>query len=116
LRRRSAVEPVIGYAKGEHRMGRNYLARQQGDATNAVLAAAGYNFRRLLAWLALSLFGIAARHTANGYITESAHRRLSRVLHGRLGSVFLFQQTWAFLQLTKMSFDNSNYPLQRARS
>ena len=26
LRRRSAVEPVIGHAKSEHRMGRNYLA------------------------------------------------------------------------------------------
>jgi transposase, IS5 family len=51
----SAVEPVIGHAKGEHRMGRNYLAIQQGDAINAVLAA-GYNFRRLLAWLALLLF------------------------------------------------------------
>src|SRR6202011_6267994 len=56
LRRRSAVEPVIGHAKGEHRMGRNYLAGQEGDATNAVLAAAGYNFRRLLAWLQLLLF------------------------------------------------------------
>jgi transposase, IS5 family len=55
LRRRSAVEPVIGHAKGEHRMGRNYLAGPTGDAINAVLAAAGYNFRRLLAWLALLL-------------------------------------------------------------
>jgi IS5 family transposase len=55
LRRRSAVEPVIGHAKGEHRMGRNYLAGQQGDAINVVLAAAGYNFRRLLAWLAIFL-------------------------------------------------------------
>ena len=44
LRRRSAVEPVIGHAKGEHRMGRNYLAGIHGDAANAVLAAAGYNF------------------------------------------------------------------------
>src|SRR5471030_2665531 len=52
LRRRSAVEPVIGHAKGEHRMGRNYLAGPTGDAINTVLAAAGYNFRRLLAWLA----------------------------------------------------------------
>ena len=52
LRRRSAVEPVIGHAKTEHRMGRNYLAGAHGDAANAVLAAAGYNFRRLLAWLA----------------------------------------------------------------
>ena len=52
LRRRSAVEPVIGHAKSEHRMGRNFLKGTEGDAANAVLAAAGYNFRRLLAWLA----------------------------------------------------------------
>ena len=32
-------------------MGRNYLAHRQGDAINAILAAAGYNFRRLLEWL-----------------------------------------------------------------
>ena len=37
LRRRSAVEPVIGHAKAEHRMGRNYLAETHGDAANAVL-------------------------------------------------------------------------------
>jgi transposase, IS5 family len=52
LRRRSAVEPVIGHAKSEHRMGRNFLKATHGDAANAILAAAGYNFRRLLAWLA----------------------------------------------------------------
>ena len=60
LRRRSAVEPVIGHAKAEHRMGRNYLAGTLGDAANAVLAAAGYNFRRLLEWLALLLSAILA--------------------------------------------------------
>jgi hypothetical protein len=32
-------------------MGRNYLWFQHGDANNAVLAAAGYNFRRLIHWL-----------------------------------------------------------------
>jgi IS5 family transposase len=42
LRRRSAVEPVIGHLKAEHRMGRNYLWFSHGDAANAVLAAAGY--------------------------------------------------------------------------
>jgi IS5 family transposase len=51
LKRRSAVEPAIGHAKSDHRMDRNYLKGAHGDATNAVLAAAGYNFRRLLAWL-----------------------------------------------------------------
>jgi transposase, IS5 family len=55
LRRRSAVEPVIGHLKAEHRMGRNYLWFRQGDANNAVLAAAGYNFRRLIRWLRLLL-------------------------------------------------------------
>ncbi|MGB8411631.1 MAG: IS5 family transposase [Candidatus Binatus sp.] len=58
MRRRSAIEPVIGHAKAEHRMGRNYLAGQVGDAINAVLAAAGYNFRRLLAWFTLLLSAI----------------------------------------------------------
>lgn len=60
LRRRSAVEPVIGHSKGEHRMGRNHLAHAAGDAINAVLAAVGYNFRRLLKWLALLLLAILA--------------------------------------------------------
>jgi IS5 family transposase len=51
LRRRAAVEPVIGHLKAEHRMGRNYLWFRQGDANNAVLAAAGYYFRSLIRWL-----------------------------------------------------------------
>ena len=55
LRRRAAVEPVIGHLKAEHRMGRNYLWFRQGDAANAVLAAAGYNFGRLIRWLGLLL-------------------------------------------------------------
>src|SRR6266498_2861284 len=55
LRRRSAVEPVIGHLKAEHRMGRNYLWFRRGDAANAVLAAAGYNFRRLIRWLSILL-------------------------------------------------------------
>jgi IS5 family transposase len=53
LRRRSAVEPVIGHAKGEHRMGRNFLKGAHAATANAVLATAGYNFRRLLTWLAI---------------------------------------------------------------
>ena len=56
MRRRSAVEPVIGHLKSEHRMGRNYLWYRQGDAINAVLAAAGYNFRLIIRWLRLLLF------------------------------------------------------------
>jgi IS5 family transposase len=53
MRRRAAIEPVIGHIKNEHRMARNHLAHSQGDAINAILAAAGYNFRLLLTWLRL---------------------------------------------------------------
>ena len=31
-------------------MGRNYLKGRKGDRINAVLAAAGYNFKLLLRW------------------------------------------------------------------
>jgi IS5 family transposase len=74
LRRRSAVEPCIGHLKSEHCMGRNHLAHVAGDAANAVLAAAGYNFRRLLAWLAILLrvWLAAVIAAANAPIDQSA--------------------------------------------
>ena len=52
MKRRAAVEPVIGHVKAEHRLGRNYLKGRDGHRSNAVLAAAGYNFVLLLRWLA----------------------------------------------------------------
>ncbi len=64
FRRRSAVEPVIGHLKNEHRMGRNHLIGSAGDAINAVLAAVGYNFRLLLKWLMLLCAWILAVLTA----------------------------------------------------
>ena len=60
LRRRSAVEPVIGHMKEDHRLGRNHLAGRQGDAVNAIMAAVGYNFRRILAWIAALLCALSA--------------------------------------------------------
>src|SRR3989440_12492721 len=61
MRRPSAIEPGIRHLKSEHRMGRNYLWDRAGHAGNAVLAAAGYNFRRLLRWLELLLRQILAQ-------------------------------------------------------
>ncbi len=51
LKRRSAIEPVIGHMKNDGHLGRNYLKGRAGDAANAVLSAIGYNFRLILAWL-----------------------------------------------------------------
>jgi len=48
MRRRAAVEPVISHAKHDNRMIRNFLLGEIGDKTNAILAAAGFNFRKLM--------------------------------------------------------------------
>ena len=51
LRRRSAIEPIIGHLKAEGHLGRCYLKGRAGDAANVILSAVGHNFRRILAWL-----------------------------------------------------------------
>ena len=53
IKRRQAVEPVIGHLKQEHRLGRSWLKGALGDALNAIGAAAGYNLRWLMRAIAL---------------------------------------------------------------
>ena len=51
LKRRSAIEPVIGHMKTDGHLGRCHLKGRDGDAANVILAAVGHNLRRVLAWL-----------------------------------------------------------------
>ncbi len=51
LRRRSAIEPVIGHCKTDGHLGRNFLHGRLGDRINAVMSAVGYNLRLILKWL-----------------------------------------------------------------
>ena len=51
LRRRSAIEAVIGHMKSDGHLGRCYLKGSAGDAANAVLTAVGQNLRLVLAWM-----------------------------------------------------------------
>jgi transposase, IS5 family len=55
LRRRSAIEPVIGHMKTDGHLGRCHLKGREGDAANVILTAAGHNLRLVLAWLKLLL-------------------------------------------------------------
>lgn len=48
FRDRAGIEPVIGHVKHDHRMLRNYLLDQIGDNMNSILAAAGFNLRKML--------------------------------------------------------------------
>ena len=48
LKRRSVIEPTIDHLKSDHRLERNFLKGKAGDQVNALLAAIGYYFRKLL--------------------------------------------------------------------
>ena len=48
FRKRAAIEPIIGHLKQDHRAVRNYLKGQKGDAINFMMAAAGFNYRKLM--------------------------------------------------------------------
>lgn len=62
LRRRNAIEPVIGHQKADGHLERNHLTGAEGDMINALLCAVGHNLRLLLAWfrkLLWLLFAVA---------------------------------------------------------
>jgi IS5 family transposase len=48
FRRRAGIEPIIGHLKSDFRLMRNYLKGSLGDSINLMLAAAAFNFRKLL--------------------------------------------------------------------
>lgn len=50
LRRRSAIEPIIGHAKAKHKMDNCRLKGRKGDQINAIFAAIGFNFKQILNW------------------------------------------------------------------
>jgi IS5 family transposase len=70
LRRRQAIEPVIGHLKADHRLNRCWLQGETGNALHAVLCAVGYNLRWLL------------RAIARGPLDTAFLRLLGRLLRG----------------------------------
>ena len=69
LRRRNAIEPIIGHTKSDGLLERNHLAGATGDAINAILVAAGHNLGLLVAWLTALLRAMLA-----AWIPEAQHK------------------------------------------
>ena len=61
LKRRQAIEPIIGHLKADHRMNRCHLKGSLGDSLHAVLCAAGFNIRWLLRMTAKKGIGLLLR-------------------------------------------------------
>jgi IS5 family transposase len=91
FKRRSAIEPVIGHMKQDNRMDRNYLKGTDGDKMNAVLAACGFNLRKLLRAFFWLLFKELER-LKSALLPSEFSKRLVRAeteplgLHSRLQS------------------------------
>jgi transposase, IS5 family len=69
LKWRAVVEPIIGHAKNDGLLGRNWLYGRIGDRSNALLAASGFNLRQLLRFLKqLELF--LRLHGSHGFSTS----------------------------------------------
>jgi len=47
-RKRAAIEPVIGHLKSDHRLNRNFYKGIFGDNINIMMAAAAFNFKRMM--------------------------------------------------------------------
>ena len=47
-KKRAAIEPVIGHIKTDHRLNRNFYKGIAGDNINIILAAAAFNFKRMI--------------------------------------------------------------------
>lgn len=62
LKRRQAIEPLIGHTKQDHGMQRCWLKGAQGDALHAVLCAAGFNIRWLMRALLCQLAASGMKH------------------------------------------------------
>ena len=60
LKRRQAIEPVIGHLKANGLLGRNHLKGTEGDQVNVLLSCAGHNLRLILNRLRLFCLQTAA--------------------------------------------------------
>ena len=56
LRRRAAIEPLIGHLKSDFRLARNYLKGTIGDQMNVLLAATAYNLAKWMRESIATLF------------------------------------------------------------
>jgi IS5 family transposase len=67
LKRRQAIEPMIGHTKSDHRMDRCWLKGAVGVALHAIRCAAGYNIR----WLMRAILAQAAKAAKAAFLTLS---------------------------------------------
>jgi IS5 family transposase len=56
LKGRTAIEPIIGHLKNDHRLGRNYLLGKLGDKINAILSGCAFNLSKIINFLKMEQY------------------------------------------------------------
>ena len=82
LKRRQAIEPIIGHLKSDGLLGRNYLKGTLGDQMNVLLCCAGHNLRLILKRLRFSCLDIWGRFWASIRCWEGANRLITEINSG----------------------------------
>lgn len=70
LKRRNAIEPIIGHMKNDGLLHRNYLKGTEGDAINVILCGAGQNLRLILRYLRIFWLKIRCALLRNTALTS----------------------------------------------
>jgi hypothetical protein len=71
FKRRAADEPCVGHLKSDYRLERNFYKGVVGDSINLILAAAAFNFKRMINKWESSPFGfLLLRQFASLYFSS----------------------------------------------
>jgi transposase, IS5 family len=81
LKRRQAVEPVIGHLKSDHRMRRCHLKGSLGDQLHAMCCAAGYNIQWLLRVILKLGLGLLALGIITSAVIQRATVKLAQLVY-----------------------------------
>jgi len=73
LRRRNAIEPIIGHMKEDGLLGRNFLKGAAGDTLNALLCGVGQNLRAVLRHLRVVLLRFLFPGMDRGVVSFHLH-------------------------------------------
>jgi IS5 family transposase len=77
-KKRAAIEPIIGHIKTDHRLNRNFYKGVTGDNINIMLAAAGFNFKRMMNkwkssyWQFLLNYFIGVKYFIDNYLKQKS--------------------------------------------
>ncbi len=86
--RRAAIEPIIGHLKSDHRAARNFLKGQIGDTINFIMAAAGFNFKKLMKKLKAEALWLISKINTQIIISASKFILLQNDVTGKMKPLF----------------------------